>query len=186
MKKNESAKVTDSTIVVDEQGNVVPGKNLPVVDEQGNIVPVENSLAVNAQKNLAPGVKIPDAETVKELFKPLTNVPEIMKENNSNTKEIAEKGLDKVVEIAKLGIDKPEAELFLNEQADRIERIVQGAYENSKDNNDAANGIAEEYSFSIAMTVITIAAVFGCAALGLKYPDVAAKLAKSLFNLPRK
>ena len=101
---------------------------------------------------------------------------------NSNTKDIAEKGLDKVVEIAKLGIDHPDAAPFLNEQADRIERMVDGACENGKKNNDAANVIAENYAWTAILLVFTVVSV----RLGLKYPESAAKLAKSLFNLPRK
>lgn len=182
MKKNESTKVTESANVVDEQGNVVPGKNLPVVDEEGNEVPDVSSPAVNEQSNSATKKESADADVARELFKPLTIIPEVMKENNSNTKDIAEKGLDKVVEIAKLGIDHPDAAPFLNEQADRIERMVDGACENGKKNNDAANVIAENYAWTAILLVFTVVSV----RLGLKYPESAAKLAKSLFNLPRK
>ena len=179
MKKNESAKVTDSTIVVDEQGIVVSSKNLPVVDEQGKEVPDVSSPAVNELSNPAPKA---DADYVKELFKPLTSIPEVMKENNSNTKDVAEKGLDKVVEIARLGIDHPDAAPFLNEQADRIERMVDGACENGKKNNDAAKDVAEKFAITAFLLMITVVSV----KLGLKNPESAAKLAKSLFNLPRK
>ena len=182
MKKNESAKVTESAVVMDEQGNAIHKKNLPVVDEQGNEVPDANYPAVNEQDCPIPEDKKAEADVVKELLKPLTCIPEVMKENNSNTKDIAEKGLDKVAEIAKLGIDHPDSAPFLNEQAERIERMVNEAYENNKQNNDAANETAEKYA---AAAIILVLAVVG-ARLGLKYPEKSAKLARSLFNLPRK
>ena len=106
MKKNENTKVTESEVVVDEQGNVLP-----------------NAASIDV------------GELVKDVLNPVNSISETMAANNANITDVVESGISAQIELAKLVSEHPKVADYADKAGERIERMTEAACETSKEAN---------------------------------------------------